>query len=89
MIIESLIHEPINSRTFKSFDKVINCLLSPTMHDVIRDIEFDQEGHARNAYLSLIMFMPLNKYTLELNKKIQLSNQLIEHSSSYCSSIDE
>ena len=61
----------------KSFDKVINCLLSPTMHDVIRDIEADQEGHARNAYLSLIMFMPLNKYTLELNKKIRLSNQLI------------
>ena len=64
--------EVITSKQLKSYGKIANCLLSPGMHDVILTIQKDEMGYARKAYLSLIMLLPLNKYTTELNRKIQL-----------------
>jgi len=60
----------------KSYSKVVNCLLCPSMYDIILDIQNDEIGYARNAYLSLIMLMPINKHTCELNKKIKLCNEI-------------
>ena len=57
---------------------IANCLLSPGMYDIILTIQKDDIGHAKNAYLSLIMLLPLNKFTSELNKKMVLCNKFKE-----------
>lgn len=76
MIVQSLADQVITSKMLKSFSKVVNCLLCPSMYDIVLDIQNDEIGYARNAYLSLIMVMPVNKNTSELNKKIKLCNKV-------------
>ena len=48
--------------------KVGNYILSPALHSIFIDMACNTT--ARKAYLSLLMLLPINKYTITLKNKI-------------------
>ena len=77
---EASLEETVDSRLMKSLVKVGNLLLNSSMHQLFADMngtydiknrQMPNQFIARKAYLSLLMFLPINKATRPLKLKVE------------------